>query len=528
MTSSARERYREQVYAAYELTCPPRYGTLRDVRRPTYGPKVARIAAKLGTPLMPWQRYVVDTALEIDPATGVFAYRGVGVTVPRQSGKTSIALPVACHRCLAWQRQNVRYAAQNGTAAREKWEDDHLPMLEAAGWIPADGEPLRPRHKARTRKSNGREALIWRGTHSIYGLHSNTEQSGHGKTLHLGLLDELFAQIDDRVYAAWSPAMTTVDSAQSWWFSTAGTAKSVPLNEARDHGREIVASGAPSRTAYFEWSDDPKQDRRDQSLWATYMPALCPTAGACRCSPRWRHTVTLETIAHELEQASTASKLAEFDRAYRNITREDFEAAPDPLVPTLEAWELLADKRSEGAGPVACGIDAYQGYAAIVAIGETVEGLRRQVVLEHGPGHSWVVEKVMRINDELKPLAWAIDDKGESAKLIPQLLAAGLRRMGKEPHRGGLWVPTTSELGGATANWCDRVNGGQLVHLGQAVMAQALAVTRTRPIADGAYAFGRRVSSADITPVVAGSIADAAFERFAGLAVGYDALANIW
>jgi hypothetical protein len=40
-----------------------------------------------GTPLMPWQRYVADVALEIDPETGLLAYRGVDVTVPRQSGR---------------------------------------------------------------------------------------------------------------------------------------------------------------------------------------------------------------------------------------------------------------------------------------------------------------------------------------------------------------------------------------------------------------------------------------------------------
>lgn len=517
--SSALEQYRERVYAAYGLTnCPPRYATLRDIRRPTYGPKLARIAAALGTPMRPDQRYIVDVGLEVDPATGLLAYRDVGLTVPRQTGKTTIALSAAAHRCMAWQRQNVRYAAQSGTAAREKWQDDHLPLLQSAGWIPGDGEVMRPHHKARVRLSNGREALIWRRTNSLYGLHTGAEQSGHGKTLHLGLLDEYFAQVDDRVHAAWSPAMVTVPTAQTWWFSSAGTTRSVPLNEARRVGRLLTEAAAPSRTAYFEWSAPRGSDRRDPTVWLGCMPALCPTPGPCRCSPHWRHTVTLETIEHELEKASTPAKLAEFDRAYMNITRENLEAAPDPLVPTIEAWELLKDDQSRGGNNVAIGIDAYKGWAAISAMGDTADGLlRRQVLLEHGPGTDWVVRKALALIGRLSPVAIAIDDKGEAAKLIQPLLNAGLRRMGKEPHRGGLWVPSMVDLGAATSAWCDRVNNGHLVHLGQREMAQALPVARTRPLGDGAFALGRKVSSADITPATSGVLADGAMDRFGHL-----------
>ena len=48
------------------------------------------MAEALGWPLMGWQRYVADVAGEIDPATGLFAYAAVGLTVPRQSGKTTL------------------------------------------------------------------------------------------------------------------------------------------------------------------------------------------------------------------------------------------------------------------------------------------------------------------------------------------------------------------------------------------------------------------------------------------------------
>src|SRR5215471_10973954 len=55
--------------------------------RLTYGGAVAALAQALGKPMMPWQSYVADVALEVDE-DGRFAYQLVIVTVPRQSGKT--------------------------------------------------------------------------------------------------------------------------------------------------------------------------------------------------------------------------------------------------------------------------------------------------------------------------------------------------------------------------------------------------------------------------------------------------------
>jgi phage terminase large subunit-like protein len=70
--------------------CPPLYATPRNPSRPTLGGDVATIAEQLGTPFMPWQRLVADVAMEVDPATGLLAYREVDLTTPRQSGKTTL------------------------------------------------------------------------------------------------------------------------------------------------------------------------------------------------------------------------------------------------------------------------------------------------------------------------------------------------------------------------------------------------------------------------------------------------------
>jgi hypothetical protein len=67
------------------LGCPPRFGTPRNPERDTLGPKVAAVAKRAGFDLMPWQRYVLDLAFELE-SPGKLWYSEIVLIVPRQSG----------------------------------------------------------------------------------------------------------------------------------------------------------------------------------------------------------------------------------------------------------------------------------------------------------------------------------------------------------------------------------------------------------------------------------------------------------
>ena len=137
-------------------SCLPRWSTPRTADRVTYGGKAAIVAAKLGTPFMPWQQHVADVALEVDPATGRLAYRRIALVVPRQSGKTTLMLALTLTRALAWPggRQRIAYTAQTGSDARDKWQDDWLPIIEASPY-------QRQLKGGKPRLTNGHEALIF-------------------------------------------------------------------------------------------------------------------------------------------------------------------------------------------------------------------------------------------------------------------------------------------------------------------------------------------------------------------------------
>jgi hypothetical protein len=160
-----------------DLDCPPLAATPRDPSRPTLGGAVADVAEALGTPLMPWQRQVADVALEVDPVSGLLAYREVDLTTPRQSGKTTLELAVLVHRCRTWARSRALYAAQSRIHAHKKWEDEHVSTLQAS---PYAGE-------FRVRYQRGDEAIRW-ANGSLHGITAPGEKSGHSEVLDLAVV----------------------------------------------------------------------------------------------------------------------------------------------------------------------------------------------------------------------------------------------------------------------------------------------------------------------------------------------------
>jgi hypothetical protein len=221
--------------------------------------------------------------------------------------------------------------------------------------------------------------------------------------------------------------------------------------------------------------------------------------------------------------------LEEFDRAYLNIGRDDGDLARDPNVPTPEEWALLADPDVAGGDVVALAIDITpnRGASAIVAVGSTEQGLPRVRILDHGDGVEWLLPRILELHERLKPVCWVLDDKSAAGTLILPMERAGIVRMPpptedrdprKGPQRGQLWIPTAMQYGAASATFTDTVRQGGLVHSGQEALAVAIDGAKTRPLGDGVWAWGRKIASCDISPLVAATLGLAGLERWRHLA----------
>ena len=447
------------------MSCPPRFSTTRNLTRKSDGPAVALIADKLGQPLMPWQRHVVDVALERDPSTGLLHYRDVVLTVPRQSGKSTLILALSIHRALMFgSPQRIVYAAQTRLDAKKKLIDDWLPLVDQSPF----GKLMRPL------RSTGEESFRWNNG-SLHGIVANTEKAGHGATLDLGFVDEAFAQVDDRLEQAFSPAMITRPEPQMWVVSTAGTADSTFLNSKVEMGRDSLSDPA-SRVAFFEWSADPDEDPASPTTWWSCMPAL-------------GHTVVEPAVEAELKKMN----LAEFKRAYLNIptVRHLFEPIID-----LDLWESLGDPSSQIEGTPAFSVDIRPDRTAATV---AVYGHRRD-----GLGHCELVERFTSARDIVPCLAGlharypnapiGIDTGSAAGSLIPEMEKAGVPFV---PISAGDYVK-------ACGAFYDDAVDKNLRHLNDPMLTGALAVATKRELA-GAWAWSRK--EGDITPLVAVTLA---------------------
>lgn len=442
--------------------CRPRWATPRRPERATLGPAVGAVAAKLGQPLMPWQQLVADVGLELLP-DGRPAYRSVGFTVPRQSGKTTLILGWEVQRAVGWakilgQPQRILYSAQTGKDAREKLLEDQVPLLE----------PHRRLFGVkRVTRTNGSESVSWTNG-SRLGLLASGEDSGHGKTLDLGVKDELFADVDMRRDQAMNPAMATRPYAQALTASTMGTSESVALNAEVAKGRAAVEADTGKGRAYFEWSAAPDQDPGDPATWWGCMPAL-------------GRTITLEVV----EDAYADMPLEEFKRAYLNIPT----ASDDRVIP-LSAWSKVCRSDVEAtAGVFMFDVNPERSAAGIVAAGEG-EVLE---VVEYWPGTGWLVDRVVELFEKYR-VPFAVDVRGPGGNFIPELKRRGVRLIELD----------SKDMTRASAHFFDEVMRDAVKVRQNADLDAAVAVADKKSVGD-AYVWGRKTPKGDVLLLVAAS-----------------------
>lgn len=440
--------------------CEPRWATRRTPTRRTLGRQVATVAERLSTPLMPWQRQVADVGLELLP-DGRPAFREVIVTVPRQSGKTALILSVEVQRAIGWpESQRIVYSAQTGLDASKKLLEDQVPALERQRKLFGI---------SRISRAKGGESVVWANGSRLVLL-AGSEDSGHGKTLDLAIQDELFADVDFRRDQAMIPAMATRSQAQIWVASTMGTGNSRALNAKVASGRAAVEGGKTTGVAYFEWSAEAEDDPANPSTWFKCMPALGRTIG-------------LEAVEHAYQTMS----LGEFRRAFLNIPT----VADDRVIPQ-SAWDLVNDPNVEAtAGRFGIDVNPERSAAAIVAAGP---GPVLEVV-DYRPGVMWLVGRCGDLYGRYGA-PFAIDATGPAASEIGALQALGV-------PVDTISGPSAARAAGA---FFDRVvSGGVRIRRNRA-LDDAIGGAAKLAVAD-AWKWGRRSSSADITPLVAATMA---------------------
>jgi hypothetical protein len=445
-----------------DLIVPPRFATPRDPGHKTFGPAVGRIARALGTPLMPWQQLVADVGGEVD-GRGRFVHSTVIVTVPRQSGKTTLMLAQSVQRCLARPRQKTWHTAQTGQAARTKWRE----LAEAVST-----SPLAELLSGRPRRAAGSEALVFTNG-SALRPHPPTRDGLHGEQSDHNDVDEAWAYDEvqgDGVLQAIEPTQATRPGAQTWIWSTRGDRNSTWF-----HGLINRAYAGEPGFALFDFGIPDDLEPTDENM-AAYHPAL-------------GHTIDLETIAR-----STLPP-GERARAYGNRAT----GAGERIIP-LEPWLAARTEEPVPGGRPAYGVavaaDGSAGALAAAVLGP--DGVPWVEIIDHRPGRSWLVDRVRSLRDRGEGVV--ADRLGPAAPVVDQLELAGVDLI---PLGGGDYPAACQDL-------FDRVTdpaAPRLRHRTHAALDDAADIAGKRLRGDGAWVWSRTRSAGDISALEAATLA---------------------
>jgi hypothetical protein len=445
-----------------DLIVPPRFATPRNPERKTMGPAVGRVARALGTPLMPWQQLVADVGGEVDDR-GRFVHSTVIVTVPRQSGKTTLMLAQSVQRCLARPRQKTWHTAQTGQAARTKWRE----LADAVAT-----SPLAELLAGRPRRAAGSEALVF-ANRSALRPHPPTRDGLHGEQSDHNDVDEPWAydeQQGDDVMQAIEPTQATRPGAQTWLWSTRGDRSSTWF-----HGMINRAYSGEPGFALFDFGIPDDLEPTDENM-AAYHPAL-------------GYTIDLETL-----QRSTLPP-GEKARAYGNRAT----GAGERVIP-LEPW--LAARTEEQLPPgrpaygVAVAADGSAGAVAAAVLGP--DGVPWVEIIEHRPGRSWLVDRVRGLRD--KGQGVAADRLGPAAPVVDQLELAGVEVL---PLARADYAAGCQDLFDRVADPA----GPRLRHRTHAALDDAADIAGKRLGGDGGWVWSRTRSAGDISALEAATLA---------------------
>jgi hypothetical protein len=450
-------------------------------------PEVVELAGRAGLVLDDWQRMVLEHGLGVEGSA--WTAPKVSCWVPRQNGKGGIIEALELAWLFLLGEELIVHSAHEHKTANKAYK-----RLESL----IRGVPWMHNRVRQYRQANGEQQIELKDGRLLqYTTRSATAVRGFSAPK--VILDEAQELTAEQIGAI-GPTVSAMANHQSWFF---GTPPADPTAWA--YGLRADGEAGVPRLAHFDWGaqldlSDPLAVARaqwDRDLWFASNPAL-----GIRISE--------DTVEDEARPSGLGEK---FPMERLGVWLPRARQGGGPI--TADAWAALADPGSRRVGDVAFAIDVNpkRTHAAIAAWGRRADGRGHAELVAYQAGTGWVVDRVVALQERHSPVAWALDAKGPVGSLVQDLEAAGIKRpeAGVDPHRGALVVPTGSQFAAACGQLIDEVAAVGFAHPDQAHLNVAVENARTRPLGD-AVAFGRRISTVDISPLVAVTLARWAFE----------------
>jgi hypothetical protein len=442
------------------------------------GGEALELCEMAGLHLDPWEAFVLEHALG-ERADGRWASFEVGINVSRQNGKGAILEARELAGLFLLPERLIIHSAHQFDTSIEHFR--RLLFL-------VENTPDLDRRVKRVSRSHGEEGIELLDGSRIR-FRTRTKGGGRGFTGDLLVLDEAM-ELAEAFHGALLPTLsaTSVTGNPQVWYTGSAVDQLIHENgvvfaRIRERGHRGDLS-----LAYFEWSVEcPTPDELDDEV-------MVDPASWAQANPGLGIRISAEHVARELRSMDKRTFAVE-RLGVGDWPRTD---GIGRVVITPEQWAGARDEDSRVLDPVTFAFDVSpdRKRATVGAAGRREDGLLHVETVALRAGTGWVVSELVRLVEEHGPLAVLCDDASPAASLVRDLEHVGV----------AVQTLNAREYAEACGLFHDMIEQDRLRHLGGYELDSALKGAATRPLGER-WAWSRRNSSADITPLVACSVA---------------------
>lgn len=432
-----------------------------------------------------WQAHVLRAWLGL-LKDGQLASPRCGLAVPRQNGKNALIEVIELFKMVELGRR-VLHTAHEVKTARKAFARLKFFFGDRVG-DPAAAFPELNNLVREVRNTNGQEAIVLTNGGQVEFI-ARSRSSGRGFTVDDLILDEA-QELSEDALAALVPTLSASPNPQR--ILTGTPPGPTAVGEAFTRMRQVGLSGQDGRLCWMEWRAPAEADPDDPASVAAANPAL-----GIRLLP--------ETIADE------RADMSEETFARERLGIWETQATLQVIHP--DVWRSRADAPDPARNYVGSQVEMPVMFCPDIApdrqrgsislAGRRKDGRSHIEVAANERGTAWMVPWLVERVAKWRALGVVIDPGSPAGVLIPDLQKAGI-----EPV-----LMSARDVGQACGMFFDYVRDDKLRHLDDPRLNSALGAGRKRVMNDsGAWAWHRKDSTTDITPLVSSTFALWGFE----------------
>jgi hypothetical protein len=449
------------------------------------GPLALELCEAAGMQLDDWQRWCLEQSLGEREDKSWAAYE-TAVVAPRQNGKSELLTARLLVGLFLLDEREVIYSAHRYDAAMVVFRR-LVSVIEAA---PLLAKRIRP-----VKHAHGLE-LVETTDGARAAFKTRTKLGGRAHSCDLLILDEAHI-LSEAAHGSLIPMLAARRRAQIWYAATPPEANTNEDSLVLAGVRERAIEGENAeRLFYAEWSVDAESPEdvtsdmaRDPRLWAQSNAALNVRISESQVESERQ---AMDPVSFAVERLGVG-RWPKADGLPGAIDLENWKACEDPAPDARRrdvvfGFDIAPDRRS----------------AAIAACWEGDDGLPRVDVIETFPRPS---------SEGSGPLAGFTDRLADLTctrheRVMADVAPAGpvldeLDRLGVECDL----ISSAGQLAQACATFLDRVEAKCLRYRWTEPLDLAVQNAATRPLGDSGFAWSRKSSAVDISPLVACTVA---------------------